>query len=161
MNRTLQLPSRPGLKPLTTRTNPHQQLNQHPPPALYDALAQRCFALPHVIERPSLISVKGARALTLEPAIAPGPRVAFLIDREFAHIHPLPDGSMHLALPAPAARAVIEGGWGEFHPASALGLIPGGIVMVYAPRDANELEIAMHIVDASYRFALGQVELLA
>lgn len=161
MTGTLELPPRAGLKPLTTRTNPHEQLNQHPPPALFDALAQRCFALPHVIERPSLISVRGARALTLEPGIALGPRVAFLIDREFAHIHPFPDGSMHLALPAPAARAVIERGWGELHPASALGLIPAGIVMVYAPRAPNELEIAMHIVEASYRFALGQVELLA
>ncbi len=68
---------------------------------------------------------------------------------------------MHLALRAQDARAVIEAGWGELHPASALGLIPAGIVMVYAPREPNELEIAMHIVEASYRFALGQVELLA
>lgn len=157
----LHLPRRPGPKPWTTQTNPHQQLDQHPTAELIESMAQRCFAFAHVVERPSLISVKGARALYLEPGVSTGPRAAFLIEREFAHLHPLPDGSMHLALPAEAAREVIDRGWGESHPVARMGLIPAGIIMVYAPRDANELEVVLHIVEASHCFALGQIELPA
>lgn len=161
MTTMLHVPHRPGPKPRTTQTNPHQQLDQRPPAELIELMTQRCFAFAQVVERPSLISVKGARALYLKPGVLSGPRAAFLIEREFAHIHPLPDGSMHLALPAETAREVIDKGWGEPHPVARMGLIPAGIIMVYAPRDANELAVVMHIVEASHRFALGQIELPA
>ena len=123
---------------------------------MLERLAHYCFSLPHVIERPSMISVPGARALCLDEAHATGPVTAFLIGREFAHVHPLPDGSMHLALPAGSAREVVEKGWGEPHPIARLGLIPAGVIMLYAPRDERDLEIVMNVVAESYRFARGE-----
>ena len=35
------------------------------------------------------------------------------------------------------------------------GLIPATAVMVYAPRDAAEVDIVLQVIAASYRFARG------
>ncbi len=86
------LPQRSGARPRTKPTNPHTQLEQNPDRATVEELARRVFALPGVEERPSAISVPGARALWLSEDAPSGPREAFMIGREFAHIHPMPDG---------------------------------------------------------------------
>src|SRR5687767_2504102 len=100
------LPTRAGPRPRTTPTNPHTQLDQQPEdPAVAEELARRVFALPGVVEQPSGISVPGARALTLAAGERAGPPEAFLIGREFAHLHPSPDFSLHAMLPLDAARA--------------------------------------------------------
>lgn len=104
------LPERDGPRPRTTPTNPHTQLEQNPDNSIVEELARRVFALPGVEERPSAISVPGARALWLREEIPAGPREAFMIGREFAHIHPLPDGSLHAALPPEIAEEAIEKG---------------------------------------------------
>ena len=36
------------------------------------------------------------------------------------------------------------------------GLIPPTAVMMYAPRDAAEVEIVLQVIGASYRFACGE-----
>lgn len=149
------LPPRSGPRPRTTDTNPHSQLDQHPPVSVIDALCARLFALHGVVEHPSAVSVPGARALWLLPEAANGPREAFMISTEFAHVHPLPDGSLHVALPPEVAQEVIRQGWGEQHPIAKRGLIPANVCMVYAPRDENEIEIVTGLVAAALRFAKG------
>jgi hypothetical protein len=151
------LPARSGPRPRTTPTNPHSQLDQHPTPAVVGDLAARLFALPDVREDASAISVPGARALWLDPRVARGPREAFLVSTEFAHVHPLPDGSLHVALPPSLALTAIERGWAEEHPVARRGLIPRNIVMVYAPRDAAEADVVMQLVRAAYEFARGDL----
>jgi hypothetical protein len=150
------LPRRAGPKPRTTPTNPHTQLDQQPAAAdaerLRAALASLVFALPDVEERPSAISVPGARALWLADA-ARGPREAFLIGTEFAHLHPAPDWSLHTALPPTVAQQAIDTGWAEVHPVARLGLIPPTIVMIYAPRDDREVEIVAELVRSAHAFA--------
>jgi hypothetical protein len=150
------LPVRPGARPQTTPTNPHTQLDQQPTdPALREELARRVFALPDVEERPTMISVPGARGLWLRDAVPAGPPEAFMIGREFAHLHPGRDQSLHAALPADVARAAIEAGWAELHPVAMRGLIPPNTVMLYAPRDVKELDVIYGLVLESYRFAGG------
>ena len=80
-----------------------------------------------------------------------------MIGREFAHLHPPPDYSLHLTLPEPRAREAIEAGWAEFHPLVEEGRLSPTVVMVYAPRDAPELAVVSGLVRESYRFALSQV----
>jgi hypothetical protein len=148
------LPARAGERPRTTPTNPHTQLDQQPAdPSLIGELARRVFALPGVVEAPSRISVPGARALTLAGAEPTGPPEAFLIDREFAHLHPAPDHSLHAMLPPEMAAAAIEAGWAEPHPVARMGLIPPTAVMLYAPRDTAELAVVETLVRASHAFA--------
>jgi hypothetical protein len=148
------LPSRAGDRPRTTPTNPHTQLDQQPvDPSWTEDLARRIFALPGVVEEPSGISVPGARALVLAPGEPAGPPEAFLIGREFAHLHPEPDHSLHAMLPLETADEAIAAGWAEPHPVALRGLIPRTAVMLYAPRGAAELDVVEGLVRSSHAFA--------
>jgi len=150
------LPIRLGDRPRTTPTNPHTQLDQQPADARWtDELARRIFGLPGVVEEPSRISVPGARALVLAPDEANGPPEAFLIDREFAHLHPAPDHSLHAMIPTEIASEAVAAGWAEPHPVAVQGLIPPTAVMLYAPRDEGELDVIEGLVRASHAFARG------
>jgi hypothetical protein len=150
-----ELPRRKGPRPRTTPTNPHTQLDQNPGPSIVEELARRMFALPDVEERPSAISVPGARAMWLSEGVPAGPREGFMIGREFAHIHPMPDGSLHAALPPEVAEVAVEKGWAEQHPVARMGYIPENVVMIYAPRDDQELEIVVGLLEESRRYATG------
>jgi hypothetical protein len=148
------LPLRDGERPRTTPTNPHTQLDQQgADPRIAAELARRIFSLPGVVERPSAISVPGARALTLADGEPAGPPEAFLAGREFAHLHPEPDRSLHAMLPLDVAEQAIEAGWAEVHPVARMGLIPPTAVMLYAPRDEDELDVVERLVRASHAFA--------
>jgi hypothetical protein len=118
-----------------------------------EELARRLFALPGVVEQPSGISVPGARALILAPGEPEGPPEAFMIGREFAHLHPSPDHSLHAMVPSDVAEAAIKAGWAELHPVARMGLLPPTAVMLYAPRDEAELDVVEQLVHASHRFA--------
>jgi hypothetical protein len=148
------LPKRAGDRPRTTPTNPHTQLDQQPTDLRFvEQLAERVFALPGVREEPSRISVPGARALFLARGEPAGPPEAFLIEREFAHLHPAPDHSLHAMLPLETANEAVEAGWAEPHPVALRGLIPRTAVMLYAPRDEDELDVIVSLVRASHAFA--------
>jgi hypothetical protein len=148
------LPIRAGDRPRTTPTNPHTQLDQQPSdPRWIAELARRVFALPGVVEEPSRISVPGARALVLGPNEPTGPPEAFLIGREFAHLHPAPDHSLHAMLPTETVADAVAAGWAEPHPVALRGLIPRNAVMLFAPRDEAELDVIERLVRASYVFA--------
>jgi len=148
------LPRRAGPPPRTTPTNPHTQLDQQPSDtAVVGELAHRLFTLPGVIEEPSGISVPGARAATLAQGEPTGPPEAFLTGREFAHLHPSPDHSLHAMLPPDVAARAVEAGWAEVHPVARMGAIPPNAVMLYAPRDDAELDVITDLLRASYRFA--------
>lgn len=155
MHAKLNLPQRNGPKPDTTSRLPHSQLTQHGPDNIIDMLHEWCFSLPGVDNEESGISVPGARALVLRDGSACN-HEAFMVGREFAHIHPHPDnGSMHIKLPADSAQEVIDAGWGESHYLVTQGHHPKGLVMVFSPRDEAELEIVKTIVIRSYEYATG------
>lgn len=156
MNAKLKLPLRSGPKPNTTSSLPHSQLTQHGPDDVIDKLHHWCFSLPSVNEELSGVSVPGARALVLHDGAICN-HEAFMIGREFAHIHPHPDnGSMHVKLLADDAYEVIETGWGEDHYLVTQGQYPIGLIMVFSPRDEAELETVKKIVSRSYEFATGE-----
>jgi phospholipase/carboxylesterase len=73
-----------------------------------------------------------------------------MVEREFAHVHPASDGSLHMALPSAIVEAVIDNGWAERHPLAGKYGLPNNIVMVYGPRDDAELEIVVALVRASH-----------
>jgi hypothetical protein len=102
-------------------------------------------------------AVPGARALCLAADVPDGPAEAFITGREFAHLHALPDSSLHLVLPAPLATVAVENGWGELHPLAGTG-VPAGTLLVYAPRDPDEIDVILSLVERSYEFACGTYE---
>jgi len=68
---------------------------------------------------------------------------------EPVHIHGVSDTSTHLCLPVERASVVCELGWGEAHPFGDFGTE----IMVYGPRDEDELEIVLSIIEESLNFA--------
>lgn len=145
------LPDRPGPRPQTTAPTrehpfPHQQLDQRAPEHLQEELFQRARTLPGVRVGRSLVSLPESRAFHLEDDAARGPREAFQRRTEFAHIHTDNDGSLHLTLPPDLYEQVLATGWGEPHPVS-------GTMMLFGPRDDDELEVAWQILQASWRWA--------
>jgi Family of unknown function (DUF5519) len=71
---------------------------------------------------------------------------------EACHAHPS-DGSLHLTLHPEDEAVVLKSGWGELHPLSRGGwltrFVPQRFMMVYAPRDEEELELVLEIVRAA------------
>jgi hypothetical protein len=141
------LPRRHGPRPRTHKNPPHTQLDAVPVARLISELARRCFQLDGVVERPTRISVPGARALVAAEGLTVN-RGALMIEGEFAHIHP--DGSMHVILAEGMAARAIEAGWAEHHP-MARHFHPG-MVMLYTPRDEAELEVLWRLVLECWRY---------
>ena len=104
------------------------------------------------------MSVPGARALVLDATAARGPDTSFMVGREFAHLHPSPDESLHIVLPRDLAAAAIDAGWAEPHPLAARMHGPSIAVMVFAPRNDDEVAVVAGLVEASYRGAIGADE---
>jgi phospholipase/carboxylesterase len=148
---------RRGSPPHTTPERPHEQLTQNGPSALREELYERAIALPGVVEGSGRASTPlGTRAFLLEPGYAGGPPQAFLIGDEFTHLHPDHDGSMCLTLPRNTSDEIVARGWGEVHVDTRLFRRGTTIfVMVYGPRDEDELEAVWRIFRLSYEFALG------
>ena len=151
------LPYRAGPRPRVSVTIPQQQLTDNSPPELQEKLFARLSALVGVDTGQSAISVPGARGFMLTQAPPTGPAQAFLVPRarEFAHLHPGHDGSLHIALPVGLAADAIRHGWAVAHPLAGIRLTPG-MVLVYGPRDERELDVVTAIVGTSHAWATGK-----
>lgn len=150
------LPQRLGNRPRATPDDPHRQLTQIAPPELQEEVVARGRKMPGTYVCPSLISLPGSRAFMLDNSTPTPASPVFMVAREFAHIHPPVDGSLHMVLPPHIVRQVVERGWGEQHPVAKMGLIPPTTMMVYGPRDAGELEVVLSLLSASWSYARGE-----
>jgi phospholipase/carboxylesterase len=150
------LPERKGPRPSVSSTIPQEQRSDTAPNELQERLYTRIAALPGVTSRQSAISVPGARGFMLDPPRL-GPDDAFLVPAvgEFAHLHPGYDGSLHVALPPVLASDLIAKGWGVAHPLAGVRLTPG-MLMLFGPRDADELEVVTGVVAAGHAWATGR-----
>ena len=151
----LNLPQRQGEPPKTHFGLPHEQLSQNPPADIYTQLKAQVFDFEFVKRRPSVISVPGAEALWLLEEGGHSCAGAFMRGNEFAPVHPPYDGSLHMVLPADDVPEFLESGWGEIHPLVSVGSVPPGFVLVFGPRDNEELGVILGLIDTSYRFARG------
>jgi len=149
------LPTRHGPAPEVTTSNPQQQLNQIPEAAEYAIFRQTVEQWPSVIKGPSLRAPQGTVGLFLRDDDANGPEDGFLIGTEFAHLHPLPDGSLHMVLPPKMHAAALEAGWGVPHPMAGMPTVSTQTILIYAPRDADEREIVTTLIRSAEQFARG------
>ena len=154
----LKLPERAGPRPRTSEGIPHRQVDQAPPPALYDRLLSRFLSVAGTANGESLISVPGARALFLLPQTPGNTRYGFLRGREFIHVHPAADGSLHAVLAPDDAAEVLARGWGEPHPWAFTGRTLPTVTLIYAPRDDAEVDVVMDIVAAALANASQDLE---
>ncbi|ETT35891.1 hypothetical protein C162_29114 [Paenibacillus sp. FSL R7-269] len=148
------LPYREGERPrIGVHPVPHRQLDQRPDQEIRQLL-QRTFddyvhAHPTTIHFVKSYYEKRNDAITLREEINGHP-VSKITCGEIAHIHP-DDSSMHMVFSPSDASEVITKGWGERHSLSGspiLGL-PDTYLMIYAPRNAAEVDIVRRLVDGA------------
>jgi phospholipase/carboxylesterase len=148
------LSERSGPRTKTSGTVPHVQIGVEPVTAVNDELFRRAYLLPGVENRPTIVSLPGARGMWLGDDIALAHPEAIVSGREFAHIHP--DGSLHAPLPYERALEVAEKGWGERHPWADEREGWDGLVMLFTPQSMAELDIVFQLIVESYNHVTGQ-----
>jgi hypothetical protein len=84
---------------------------------------------------------------------------------EIAHIHDGKDNSIHVVLHPADCKAVLDAGWGQRHAFSGVNTkrilgfaLPVNYVLIYAPRDDAEVDVAIAIVKAAIAFMTGARE---
>jgi hypothetical protein len=152
--------ARVGPRPCMHRTLPHLQLDQLPPECEMKELLQRSLEIPSVRSKESRMASPGSHALYLGDDLALGPPEAFIDENEFCHLHPPPEGGIHLTLPKVLREEVVRLAWGELHPIAEAGLLTT-LVTVYAPRDRQETETVLSLVLRSCQFAQGKLQALS
>jgi phospholipase/carboxylesterase len=115
-------------------------------------MVYEAFRIPHVVEGRSQVSPVSSRALLLDDMVIPLGRETSLAPEppvEPAHLHGVTDTSVHLCIPADHAAQVCRLGWGEPHGYAD----HSSEIMVYGPRDADELQVVVGLLHESVDFA--------
>lgn len=150
-------PARTGPQPETPSDIPHQQHNQNAPVDMQEALKAAMDDLEGVRLEPTPFSFTGSMGWRLAENLALGTAGAFIREsREFGHQHVPEDGSMHLLLPNESATIALDKGWGVIHPLTeSISDENSEYVMIYGPRDEDELQTVWIIAQISYYQARG------
>jgi len=148
----MELGQRSGPPPTTSCQGPHRQLDQQATPELWGRLVAEVFKLPHTREGRSQVSPASSRAVLfddLQDVPDPTTSLAPTPPLEPAHLHGVTDTSTHLCLPLDRARQVCALGWGEPHAHAD----HHTEVMIYGPRDTQELQIVLGLIQESLNHA--------
>jgi hypothetical protein len=140
------LPPRQGKRPQVGRwAAPHRQLDQIAEAEMRKQVATSF--LEAATQNPDTLSV-GPSALDDRGQALFVRQSSQTEKREAADFHAF-DGSMHVSVSAPDAATMIESGWGQAHPLAGQEKFPAGYVLLYAPRNEQDLEIAALILRAA------------
>jgi hypothetical protein len=148
-------PVRSGTPPEVMPCAPQSQLDQLPPEEFKVALLESLKHFPGVTFAPSRRAPFGTVGLHLENQETLGRERAFLIDQEFAHVHPEEDSSMHMVLPEPVRTQAIAAGWALPHPLAGMPTVSPDTVLVYAPRNLEELDTVARLTHIAWQNARG------
>ena len=154
MSNAFELPVREGEPPEIGLVPPQLQHSDLGPEEIRFKLKAWSFSIfPNVREHDTLISVPTSRALWLDEEIPAAQKDAFMPgsnSREFCHLHE--DGSLHAVVDVSVEDEIIEKNWGVRHMYYDDGVKE---VLVYAPRNEDELKVTKRIITESYRYASG------
>jgi hypothetical protein len=146
------LPPRKGPMPATCRRPLHIQCNGHGDRRYLEELTAAVCSWPYVERNPPLSSPSNTLPIRLEETAAGNDCAAFITPREFARVL-LGAPTIYLALPLVGAHWAIVRGWAEPHYLCSHGLMPAGALVVYTPRDRDELSICYSLFLAAYTAA--------
>ena len=150
------LSARSGSAPRLAPTWPCRQLDDTSPTGHAAQLASFAGALAGVAEVPAPLNAVG-HAFDLDDAHAMGQPEAFIFAPIWLIVRP--DGSLHLSLRPAWAQKVVAKGWGTVHPFARYmaGAVPPQSLVIYAPRDHDELAICLRIMSAAHSYATGRI----
>ena len=124
---------------------------------MQEELLAAVSALPGVQIVATEFSLAGSLGWRLEGSFAQGPEDAFIRQSpEFGHQHQPADGSMHMLLPVEFSAIALGKGWGVIHPLNdSISGANSDYVMIFGPRDQDELKTIWTIAQVSYYYARG------
>jgi len=161
------------LAPLVVRSGERPRTSWHPVPqrqvsqlpsadvvaAIESALLEVHAEFYEVTEQRTSVFERHGTALFVKKDL-PDERVAAAVvraKREVAHVHET-DGSAHVVMASHAdCREVIEKGWGQRHPLAGV-LLCREYLMIYAPRNWEEVSVVRTIVEAAVKGAVGKAK---
>ena len=146
------LPARKGSRPKTIVGPLHIQCNGHGDPKYLTQLVEDVLTWPHIEPMPPLVSPPDIIPIRLEEVATTSDFSAFISHREFARVL-LGAPTIYLALPLVSAHWAIVRGWAEPHYLGSFGLMPAGAVVVYTPKDREELAVCYSLFAEAYQFA--------
>jgi hypothetical protein len=150
------LPARKGQRPQTFRGPLHIQCNGHGDSRYVNQLVDQVLTWPHIELSPPLLRPPDTIRIRLAEMAATDEPSAFLTIREFGRVL-LGAPTIYLALPLVCAHWAIVRGRAEPNYLASFGLMPAGAVVVYTPRDEQELGVCYLLFSESYRFACSFV----
>ncbi|OCK81542.1 hypothetical protein K432DRAFT_381245 [Lepidopterella palustris CBS 459.81] len=152
------IPRREGGRPkLTHWIMPQRQMPDSITPKAHERLLQLMsfFATNHstiLSHAPSKTEGGTGPAIYADPSLPTLNPASAKIGYEMAHVHPA-ENSLHVYLSPRDAREVVEKEWGERFPLGAIA--PASWVMVYAPRNEDEVDLVERIVRAAVGWNTG------
>ena len=152
----LNLKKRSGDPPVVGKEPPQFQYSDQSPKAIYDAFHAWLFdpkTFPNAEKKTTMISAPTSEALFLKPGITAAHDDSFMPpdgSREFAHLHK--DGSCHIVVSTQVEDEVLANSWGVRHMYYERGVKE---ILVYAPRNEEEIEVLKMLLQESYKYANG------
>ena len=150
------LPTRKGERPKTVIGPLHVQCNGHGDPKYLKQLLNDVLSWPYIEPMPRTPHHLDKVSIRLQEIAATDDSSAFISDTEFARVL-LASPTITLLLPLVSAHWAIVKGWAEPHYLQSFGLMPAGTLIVYTPRNREELEICYSLFFESYYFACNFV----
>ena len=151
------IPMRKGRRPTTISGPFHIQCDEYGDPQLLLELVAKAVTWPGVEVDPSAFAGADYISMRLSAEAATDNSSAFIFKRDFAGIVSAAP-TIYLRLPLYCAHWAILNGWAEPHFSSTNGLMPPGVMIIYPPRDEQELLVCEWLLKISYTFSLGKKE---
>ncbi|QSZ29069.1 hypothetical protein DSL72_003579 [Monilinia vaccinii-corymbosi] len=170
------IPTRSGPRPKVAGIAPQRQISQYGSRAMYRLLRTSLNNLAHrhadkLKTDVSCFEKKGLALFSTSP-------INTTCRGEICHVHHS-DNSFHMCLHPEDAKVILEKGWGERHPMAGAEapraisnflsclpnslsawlsprVVPEQFVMVYAPRNKDELQVVCHIIEAAAFWVSGE-----
>lgn len=151
------LPLRQGTRPTVSGIAPQRQIDQYGCPKVH--LVFRDILTRCAEENPTVLRVGSSCFEKQGLALFARSPINTTCNGEICHVH-ASDKSLHLNLHPADAKVVLESGWGQRHPLARGGwlgrYVPREFLMVYAPRDEEELRVVSRIVEAAAWWVTAQ-----
>jgi hypothetical protein len=146
------LPVRKGARPKTIIGSLHVQCSGQGDPKYLKQLLNDILSWPYVEPTSRSSSHLDRVSIRLQGIAATDDFSAFISGTEFARVL-LEPPTIILVLPLVCAHWAIVKGWAEPHYLQSSGLMPAGTVILYTPKNREELEVCYALFFESYYFA--------
>jgi hypothetical protein len=152
INHPPDLPHRRGRRPVTVLGPLHVQCSGHGDERTLRDLVNDVIAWPDVEAGPSPDGRADVVSLQIGEEVATGDPSVFITGREFGRVL-FGSPTIYLTLPTSWAHRAVVRGWAEPHFSSSFGLMPLGVMVVYTPRDEDEVAVCRSLFRVSYNFS--------